>query len=48
MPHYIIEVHIHMEGLKETGRWQNSNPRATTVSVHINYKLKGKESILHK
>ncbi|CAI9150119.1 unnamed protein product, partial [Rangifer tarandus platyrhynchus] len=30
-------------GLKETGRWQKSNPRATTVSGHINYRLQGTE-----
>ncbi|CAM9116642.1 unnamed protein product [Rangifer tarandus platyrhynchus] len=30
-----------IKGLKETGRWQKSNPRATTVSGHINYRLQG-------
>ena len=37
-----------MQGLKETGRWQKSIPRATTLSVYINYRLQGKDSILHK
>ncbi|CAI9150492.1 unnamed protein product, partial [Rangifer tarandus platyrhynchus] len=32
-----------IKGLKETGRWQKSNPRATTVSGHINYRLQGTE-----
>ena len=38
----VITYGMHMEGLKETGRQQNSNSRATTLSVHVNYRLKGK------
>lgn len=49
MPYYIIEEsHVHMEGPKEIGEQQNSNPIATTVSVHVDYRLKAKDRTLHK
>lgn len=49
MPYHIIEEsHVHMEGPKETGEQQNSNPIATTVSVHVDCRLKAKDRTLHK
>jgi len=43
----VITRGIHMEGLKETGRRQKSNSRATTLSARVNYRLKGKGTTTH-